>query len=137
MFKIEVINKLGQAFYNEKETRAELDAWLEKEKIKKSFGKIAGIYQESQLRQDELVGAVEIIPGENEIHSEKIYQIQDQFTYEITDITSQVEQEKINQESLEYLKSTDYLIIRELDNGTPCPVEIKQLREQARQRIVR
>lgn len=94
MFKIEVINKFGQSFYNEKETRAELEEWIAKEKINKSFGKTAGIYNESQLSQEELVGSVEIIPGENEIHNEKMYQIQDQFTYVITDITTEHNKQK-------------------------------------------
>lgn len=46
-------------------------------------------------------------------------------------------QQVINKESLEYLDSTDYLIIREMDNGTPCPSEVRALRQQARERIVR
>jgi|694.fasta_scaffold00313_36 hypothetical protein len=60
-----------------------------------------------------------------------------EYTVEIEDITAQLEQEKINKESLEYLASTDWLVIREMDAGIPCPAEIKAERAAARARIVR
>lgn len=59
------------------------------------------------------------------------------FFLEYIDLTAQVEQEKINQEALNYLASTDWLIIREVDSGVPCPQEIKALREEARSKIVK
>jgi hypothetical protein len=46
------------------------------------------------------------------------------------------EQEKINMEAKNYLSSTDWYIIREMDTGEPCPQEIKDLRAAARSRIV-
>lgn len=46
-------------------------------------------------------------------------------------------QEQINKDAEEYLKSSDWLILRELDSGVQCPVEIKQLRQAARDSIVR
>ena len=46
-------------------------------------------------------------------------------------------QAAINTEALKYLADTDYLVIREVDSGVPCPVEIKQLRAEARLTIVR
>jgi len=60
-----------------------------------------------------------------------------EYTIEIEDVTAQLEQERINREALEYLASTDWLIIRELDAGVACPAEIKQARAEARARIVR
>jgi hypothetical protein len=60
-----------------------------------------------------------------------------EYTVEITDITQQVEQEKINAESLKYLQDTDWYIIRELDSGVPCPVEIKTARANARAAIIK
>jgi hypothetical protein len=53
------------------------------------------------------------------------------------DISAQVEQERINAESLKYLADTDWLIIREVDAGIACPLEIKITRQQMRERIVR
>lgn len=38
--------------------------------------------------------------------------------------------------ALKFLADTDYLIIREMDAGTPCPAEIKQLRAEARLKAV-
>jgi hypothetical protein len=60
-----------------------------------------------------------------------------EYTIEIEDITAQVEQQKINEESLAYLASTDWMIIREMDQGTPCPADVKQKRAEARTKIVR
>lgn len=60
-----------------------------------------------------------------------------EYTIEIEDITARVAQEAINAEALAYLASTDWLIIREVDAGVPCPVEIKTLRAEARAKIVR
>lgn len=59
------------------------------------------------------------------------------YSIETSDITAQVEQQKINEESLAYLASTDWMIIRETETGVPCPAEIKQARQAARDRIIR
>ena len=60
-----------------------------------------------------------------------------EYTVEIEDITTQVAQEAINAEALAYLASTDWMIIREMDSGTPCPAEIKTERAIKRAAIVR
>jgi len=59
------------------------------------------------------------------------------YTVEIEDITAQVAQDAINAEALAYLASTDWLVIREVDAGVPCPADIKAERAAARARIVR
>lgn len=60
-----------------------------------------------------------------------------EYTVEIEDITAKVAQEAINAGALAYLASTDWLVIREVDAGTPCPAEIKAERASARARIVK
>lgn len=60
-----------------------------------------------------------------------------EYTIKIIDITAQLEQERINREALEYLASTDWMVIREIDAGIPCPAEVKQARAEARAKIVR
>lgn len=67
----------------------------------------------------------------------KMVKLKAEYELQIEDITEQLQQEKINQESLQYLESTDWLIIREMDSGIPCPEEIKQKRAKARAKIVR
>ena len=39
--------------------------------------------------------------------------------------------------ALKYLAETDYLIIREMDSGVPCPVEIKAARQAAREKVIK
>lgn len=53
-----------------------------------------------------------------------------------TDITAELAQAQTNVQALAYLAATDFLIIREMDNGVPCPQEIKDLRQAARDSIV-
>ena len=60
-----------------------------------------------------------------------------EYTIEIEDITAKVEQEKINAEALAYLASTDWMVVRFAENGTPYPEEIKAERAAARARIVK
>lgn len=58
-----------------------------------------------------------------------------EYTVEVIDITVEVENARITKEALEYLKSTDWYIIREMDSGVPCPQEIKDARALARTKI--
>lgn len=46
-------------------------------------------------------------------------------------------QQKTNLISEDYLRKTDWYIIRETETGVECPPEIKTLRQQARQNIIR
>lgn len=59
------------------------------------------------------------------------------FTVEVTDITELVARRETNAEALAFLASTDWYVIREMDEGTPCPEEVKLARAEARQRIIR
>lgn len=68
-----------------------------------------------------------------------IYELQDtkvrlkaQFTSEIVDISSQVASEAEQAAARKLLADTDWLIIREMDSGVPCPQEIKDQRAAAR-----
>lgn len=55
----------------------------------------------------------------------------------IEEVSAKLAQEQINAEALTFLASTDYLIIREMDNGVPCPADIKAKRQAARESIVK
>lgn len=56
---------------------------------------------------------------------------------EYIDVSAQVEQDKINAEALAYLAATDWMVVREVETQVPCPLEVKQLRAEARLRVVR
>jgi hypothetical protein len=102
-------------------------AHVAKEEANKSFGE-----------PEHTVVTPAILDAEgNVISPESSVVIPAEYEVVIEDVTAQVEQEKINAEALAYLASTDYLILREMDNGTPCPAEIKAARQAARERIVR
>jgi hypothetical protein len=69
--------------------------------------------------------------------TQKWVKLKAEYTVEIEDVTTQVAQYAINADALAYLASTDWLVIREVDAGTPCPADIKAERAAARARIVR
>ena len=96
-------------------------------------------------RTDEIEPAVEAVLDDQGVEVspavpavvQKWVKLKSEYTVEIEDITAQVAQEAINAEALAYLASTDWLIIREVDAGVPCPADIKAERAAARARIVR
>lgn len=59
------------------------------------------------------------------------------YQVEYIDITAEVIQEKVNEDALKYLAETDWLIIRQIDAGIPCPEEIKIKRQEARSKIIK
>lgn len=81
----------------------------------------------------------EAIPAVPEVPAvtQKQVKLKAEYTVEITDISAQLQQERINKESLDYLASTDWLVIREMDSGVPCPADIKAARQAAREAIVK
>lgn len=87
-------------------------------------------YEEADALEEEMREGLEGV-------SQKWIKLKAEYTISIEDITAQVAQEAINAEALAYLASTDWLIIREVDAGVPCPEDIKQKRAEARAKIVR
>lgn len=86
----------------------------------------------------------EEIPAVPAVYSEEIpavtvpmVKLRAEYTIEIEDIADKVAQEKANAEALAYLASTDWMVIREIDAGIPCPASVKAERAAARARIVR
>lgn len=124
------------------ESQEKLNLYLEKLNTKGIVGlKPERTVAQSDCSESEILSALELTPEvldeSGQIISPAMARLPADYTIEIQDITAQVEQEKINQESLAYLASTDWLIIRELDSGVPCPADIKVKRQQARDRIVK
>ena len=101
-----------------------------------SAEQVAEAYDEADVLAEEIREAV---PATEEAPAvtQKWVQLKAEYTIEIEDITAQVSQQAVNAEALAYLASTDWLIIREVDAGVPCPAEIKAERAAARARIVR
>lgn len=58
-------------------------------------------------------------------------------SFEIIEVVDNSAQIVINKEALKFLAETDWLIIREVETGVPCPAEIKQARQEARDRVVK
>lgn len=118
------------------QTQDEADQWLASHEGMKTFG------QPKQIVQQEIEVSPAVISQDGTEISPAVTELRDveiagDYEVEVIDITSQVEQEAINAEALAFLAATDFYIIRELDNGVPCPAEIKAERQAARDRIVK
>lgn len=114
----------------------EAQAWLAKHEGMKSFG------QPKQVVQQQIEISPAIIAEDGSVLQEAMVEMKEvelpsDYEIIIQDLSAKLEQEKINQEALELLASTDWLIIRELDAGIACPADIKQARAEARAKIVK
>jgi hypothetical protein len=116
------------------ETQEELDAWLNKHIGMGSFG--APRYETQSVEivpstQDE--EGTELTPAVFEDQQVEINPTG--YEVSVVDISAQLEQEAVNAAALKYLSETDWLILRELDSGIPCPTDIKSARQTARDSI--
>lgn len=117
-------------------TLEEANSWLSKHEGLRTFG------QPKQIIQQQVELSPAVVAEDGSILQEAVLETKEielagDYEVEITDITSQLEQEKINAEALAFLAATDFYIIRELDNGVPCPADIKAKRQEARNRITK
>lgn len=121
------------------ETQDLADAWLNRMLSARVFGKPERWVREGEedtsnaleTLEVEDLAATETEPAITHIE----YRLPAEYTIEQEDVSAQVEQEEINRQALQYLVDTDWYIIREMDEGTPCPSEIKAERAAARSRI--
>lgn len=104
-------------------------------KITEKNGSSITYQSEDPLNWSELGHGLPERPEIDEIGNETGVILPAEYTIEIEDITEQVEQEKANSEALKYLAETDWLMIRELEIGKPMPLEIKEKRQQARDKV--
>lgn len=141
MKKIKITHKHNPIGWEERLPGLDAQAWVDQMIQAQAFGKpehwvlhkdepMAEAYDDADVLEEE---TRQDIDGAEQ----KWVKLKSEYTIEIEDITAQVAQETTNIEALSYLASTDWYIIREIDQGTPCPGEIKQLRAEARSKIVR
>lgn len=104
MKRIQIIKNGIQTHGAEFETQEILDQWLEKHLAKHTFGRPAKFEERENPETGELE-SIEVEPAEV-------------FDVVITDITSELEQQRINQESLQFLQSTDFKILRHIRQQT-------------------
>lgn len=91
---------------------------------------MAEAYDEADVLEEHIVDGLDGT-------SHKEVKLKAEYLVEIENISAQVEQERINAEALAYLASTDWMVLRSIDNGIPYPEEIKTERAAARARIVK
>lgn len=109
-------------------TQEEATAWLQREESNESFGK-----PEHQIQL-----TPEVVAEDGTITPATFQTVESEYVVEILDITQQVAQNKINQESLQYLADTDWLCLRAQEDATkPVPDDVKAKRAAARAAIVR
>lgn len=109
-------------------SQEEADTWLASCEANESFGK-----PEHQIQL-----TPEVVAEDGTITPATFQTVESEYVVEILDITQQVAQNKINQESLQYLADTDWLCLRAQEDATkPVPDDVKAKRAAARAAIVR
>lgn len=149
MFKIEIKKNDVLTNYAEFATELDAQAWLEKESLNGSFGKIQREVKEARSVDSEGVETIYLENNEDISLSMSVREEEDslgnimrfhtlpaEFTSAITDITAQALAEKESVEALEYLKATDYLVLKQLDTGIEYSTQIKTLRAAARLKVL-
>lgn len=121
------------------ETQLEVESWVLKESQNGSFGKLDRWLRESDFRGESIDQSVtsRIVEGQLGQPPYTEYNFPQEFEIVYTDITLEVQIQQESKEALQYLKDTDYLIIREIDAGTLCPADIKVLRAAARLKVIK
>lgn len=119
MKKIEIFNTInGKKYKAQFETQEQADVWLAKHIAKNTFGPGERLVPVSECSEEELASALEILAPVMSEDGQELSPAQARLpkTYEVVieDISAQIEQERVNAEALEFLKATDFKILRHL-----------------------
>lgn len=155
MIRVEVKNRISQELITRAQfnTQQEVDSWIEDCKKSECFGKNERWIREGEESISNAIESriIEIYPAQEEILDEDMniiqeareaitrteYKLAAEYTIEQLDISAQINQERINQEALAYLASTDWMVIRAIESGVSVPTEITTARAAARLSIIR
>lgn len=117
-------------------TMEEAQAWLAKHESMKSFGQPKQIVQQQIELEPAVIGEDGSVLQEAVIEMQEV-ELAGEYEVEVLDISTQIEQEKINSEAQAFLDSTDWMVIRALEKGIELSPEFKAERQAARDRIVK
>ena len=143
------------------ETDEELNQWFEKHKNMGSFGRCARyekqtiVVKQAEYAEGEpilvkdavldeegnelepaLYEVNRILVSEEETEEVDVLVEPAEFTFEVSDLTEKLEQERINAEARAYLASTDWYVVRQAESGAPIPTDILYKRAEARAKVI-
>lgn len=129
MFKVEIKKDNVVTNLASFDTVLEAQAWIDQEVMNNSWG----------LPERSIIINEELLDEQGEVLSPAVIDVLPaEYIVEIIDISEEVAQQKINEDALAYLNSTDWYVIRAQEDPTkPVPEDIKLLRQQAREQINR
>lgn len=140
MIKVVVKNLLGEVTHNDQfPTQAEAEAWVQKCEAQKFFGKPERWVHEDDLAfggEDRSKAVESQLVGAPDDEKSRFRFVAD-YTVQFEDVTAQFEQDRVNAESVSYLASTDWYVIRYMESAVAIPDDVVQKRAQARAAIVR
>lgn len=116
-------------------SQEEADAWLARHEGMGTFGQKKETVERQVLIFPAVVDSegLEISPAQFEAQMVDL----EGYTVEIIDISAQLEQERINSESLKFLAESDWMVTRMAETQQPVPEEVLLARAAARASIVR
>lgn len=119
------------------ETQAEAEAWVLKESQNGSFGKLDRWLSESKFNGESIAQAVATRLVE-QLGQDPVteYNFAQEFEVVYTDITIELLAKKESDIALQYLKDTDWYVVRKVDSGLVIPQTIIDLRAAARLKVL-
>ena len=116
-------------------SQEEADTWLATHEGMGTFGQKKETVERQVLIFPAVVDSegLEISPAQFEAQMVDL----EGYTVEIIDISAQLEQERINSESLKFLAESDWMVTRMAETQQPVPEEVLLARAAARASIVR
>lgn len=119
------------------QTQADADAWVTAQVALKSFGKPerwVDAEDISSLSEDRAQAvASQQVGGPEDERTQ--YKFSAEYTVEQKDITEEVAQEKLSQDSIQCLRDTDWYVTRLVETNHPIPAEVSLKRSEARAAI--
>lgn len=119
--------------------QAEVSEWIARNEAVKAFGKPERWIHEDDLdalgEEKLLAIASEDVGGPDE--DRKRYKFPAEYTIEVEDISAQILAEVEKEQALDYLKATDWYVLRKVETGVDIPAEVAAARSQARVKLGR
>ena len=118
-------------------TQIEAEAWVSKESLNGSFGKLDRWLKEQDFVTETIVQAIEVRQIE-QFNGDPIteYKFLQEFTVVYLDVTIEEQAKKESIEALQYLKDTDWYCSRFVDSNVAIPQTIIDLRAAARLKVL-
>lgn len=115
--------------------------WVDSVKSTGSFGKLEREVEETSpgvlANNEDITKSISF--KKQEISSDNIktlHTLPQEFSFEVIDISKELEAQQESEKALKYLVETDWMISRKVETGKELPEEVKKARAEARLKVL-